>query len=456
MTLLLMAALRTSAIIARRPAGGMAARRRSAAWRHAVLTAALGGAVLAIPVSLVVPAWTVSVPVDIAPVPVSQAVASTPAATVESRSAAVEASAVDRSDGLELESPLIWIWVAGCVFGALRLVSGGVRLNRLTREAVRVSDGTWTRQTRQLADTFGIRRPVALLVTHSRDTLATWGIWRPQILLPSDAPSWESTRTHIVLCHELAHVARGDWLFQITADLLKTVLWFTPFTWMLCARLRRESEQACDDQVLAHGVHAHTYAEQLVGIAATRRQAPALAGLLSMARPSGLEGRITVMLNSTLDRQPLSRRSRLALVALLLVVTGPAAALRVGAQAGPLNLNVQLFDSSGGVLPGASIGLEHAQAATRSAVTDGSGHVSFDAVPPGDYTLEASVVGFKSLRTAVHLAGRKRLAARGHAAARGSHGDRERRRAQTTGSRRGRDRRLNRCASAATSRHPAS
>ena len=242
-----------------------------------------------------------------------------------------------------------------------------------------------------------------LLLTRSRDTLATWGIRRPQILLPSDALAWETARTRIVLCHELAHIARGDWPIQITADLLRTLLWFTPFTWILCSRLRRESEQACDDHVLAQGVHAHTYAEQLVGIASTRRQGPALASALSIARPSGLEERITDMLNPTLDRQPLSRRSRLALVAALLVVTAPAAALRVAAQTGPLNLDVQLFDPTGGVLPGASIALEQAQAATRSAVTDGSGHVSFDGVPPGDYTLEASVAGFKQLRTAFTL-----------------------------------------------------
>ena len=132
---------------------------------------------------------------------------------------------------------------------------------------MRVSAGAWTRQTRELSHTFGIRRPVALLLTRSRDTLATWGIRRPQILLPSDAPAWETARTRIVLCHELAHIARGDWPIQITADLLKTLLWFTPFTWMLCSRLRRESEQACDDHVLAQGVHAHAYAGELVGIA---------------------------------------------------------------------------------------------------------------------------------------------------------------------------------------------
>ena len=55
----------------------------------------------------------------------------------------------------------------------------------------RVSAADWMRQAEALSAHFGIRRPVDLLLTHSRDTLATWGIWRPQILLPSDALAWE-------------------------------------------------------------------------------------------------------------------------------------------------------------------------------------------------------------------------------------------------------------------------
>jgi TonB family protein len=274
-----------------------------------------------------------------------------------------------------------------------------VRLACLTRQAVPVSQSDWTNQARSVANTFGITRAVTLLISPSRHTLATWGLCRPCILLPADSPSWDAPRTRMVLCHEMAHIARRDWLFQIAAELLKTLLWFSPFTWLFCARLRRESEQACDDHVLANGIEARIYAEHLVGIAATRRQIPALAGALSMARPSGLEERITVMLNPTIDRRPPTRRARLVLVAALLVVTGPAAALRVAAQDPKLSLNVELFDATGGVLPGATIALEHPDAAPRSAVTDASGHVSFDAVPPGDYTLEASVVGFKPLRT---------------------------------------------------------
>ena len=403
MTLLLMTALRTSVIIAAGLVACLAARRRSAAWRHGILTAALGAAVLAIPVSVVVPAWTVTVPAPIASAPPEHARATGPDVAERLPGTAVETRAEALLPSLDLEQLLLWIWAAGCAAGVLPLIVGGVRLAHLTRHAARLSGGDWMREARDLARTFGIRRPVALLVTRSRNTLATWGIGRPQILLPADALAWDTARTRIVLCHELAHIARGDWTIQIAADLLRTLLWFTPFTWVLCSRLRRESEQACDDHVLAHGVDAQTYAEQLVGIAATRRHGRALAGALSIARPSGLEERITDMLNPTLDRQPLSRRSRLALVAALLVVMAPAAALHVAAQAAPLDLSVQLFDATGGVLPGASIALEQPQAATRSALTDGSGHVTFDGVPPGDYTLEASVAGFKPLRTTFTL-----------------------------------------------------
>ena len=68
--------------------------------------------------------------------------------------------------------------------------------------------------------------------------------------------SWTLDRVHVVLSHELAHIRRHDWLVQIGAETVRAVLWFNPLVWMVCARLRRESEQACDDEVLGTGVGA--------------------------------------------------------------------------------------------------------------------------------------------------------------------------------------------------------
>jgi hypothetical protein len=54
---------------------------------------------------------------------------------------------------------------------------------------------------------------------------------------------WPDERVHVVLCHELAHIRRHDWLVQIGAEAVRTVLWFNPLIWIACTRLRRESEQ---------------------------------------------------------------------------------------------------------------------------------------------------------------------------------------------------------------------
>ena len=83
--------------------------------------------------------------------------------------------------------------------------------------------------------------------------LVTWGAFFPVILLPAGAGAWHGDRIRIVLAHELAHLARRDWLIQLLAETGRAVNWFNPLYWVACARLRRESEYACDDIVLDLG-----------------------------------------------------------------------------------------------------------------------------------------------------------------------------------------------------------
>jgi Ca-activated chloride channel family protein len=51
-------------------------------------------------------------------------------------------------------------------------------------------------------------------------------------------------------------------------------------------------------------------------------------------------------------------------------------------------------DSSGGVLPGATVRLSHAPDADRTTITDDKGEFSFVALPPGQYTITVALSGF--------------------------------------------------------------
>ena len=303
-------------------------------------------------------------------------------------------------------SPAAGIWLAGFLAAAGTLLIGVARLIRIASRAERSRDERWTRMTAAVADAYGLRREIVVLQTDAPDLLATWGVFRPRVLLPSHARDWSDDRVHVVLCHELAHIRRLDWLVQMSAEALRTVLWFNPLIWIACTRLRRASEQACDDAVLGRGVAARDYAAQLLDLARTCRSGLPPLPAVPMARPSTLERRIADMLNPRLDRRALSRRSIGLIAAFLLAVTLPAAALRAG-QSSPAPLSGSVYDSTGAVLPGVAVTLEDVTQMKFQAVTDASGHFGFSNVQPGRYVLSASIAGFRALRQEFDLQARR-------------------------------------------------
>ncbi|MGH9370833.1 MAG: TonB family protein, partial [Vicinamibacterales bacterium] len=278
------------------------------------------------------------------------------------------------------------------------LLTGCGRLTWIAARAARVEDGRWARMAQQLSAAAGLKRPISILHTDASDLIATWGLLRPRLLLPSRARDWDEGRIHLVLCHELAHIRRRDWLVQISAEAVRTIYWFNPLLWIACARLRHESEQACDDAVLDGGVPAAEYAAHLLEIARRcRRSGPARASAMPMARPSTLERRIIAMLNPALNRRALSRRALAVTAAMLLGITLPTAAFRAGQNA-PLPLIGSVYDASGAVMPGVELTLQDAQEFTWEATTGADGRFEFPPVQPGRYRLEASIAGFHRLR----------------------------------------------------------
>ena len=139
--------------------------------------------------------------------------------------------------------------------------------------------------------------------------------------------SWSADRIRLVLAHEIAHLVRRDWMIQLGAEIARAINWFNPLFWLACARLRRESEYACDDIVLDLGIGGTSYASHLVDLARTfsvhgRTWLPAP----SIARPSTLERRVRAMLNPQVNRRPVSMMRRAALAAVLLAIALPIAA----------------------------------------------------------------------------------------------------------------------------------
>lgn len=378
--------------------------RRSAALRHRVLAVSLVSALLVGPLSLVLSVWTVPLPdaLSISDAPLvatrSDALAEQPVAVTPRPVAATPPSVMPAPETL-----ILIVWLAGSSVLAAVLLCGLVSVARITARASDLDDVRWLQALDQLRARFGVRRRVRLARTTSPDVLATWGWQRPRVLVPRDAQTWTDDRVRVVLCHELAHIRRNDWAVQVGAELVRALFWFNPLAWIACTRLRRESELACDDEVLRAGVGGRDYAAQLVDLARQfRRRGPVWLSATPMAHPSTLERRIRAMLNPALDRRLPSRPLIAGLAAALVLVMAPLVTVRAG-QSGPAPLGGTIYDVTGGVLPGVKVTVMDINEARLDATTNGSGRFEFPPVGPGKYQLTAAIPGFGTLRQEIDL-----------------------------------------------------
>jgi beta-lactamase regulating signal transducer with metallopeptidase domain/thiol-disulfide isomerase/thioredoxin len=224
----------------------------------------------------------------------------------------VEVSALPSQETRWWAMPTLWAcigiaWGIGMLIVLLPLLTGLVGIWRIARRSQRVTDGPLAALVSELVEQLGLKRRVTLLRSEAGMPL-TWGIIRPQVLIPADAENWSPAQQRTVLLHELAHVQRWDWLTQTLANISCAIYWFNPLVWVADRRMRLERERACDDHVLTAGCRATDYAEHLLELARTSRPSTfAARAAVAMAQPSWIEKRLRVILAPDRNRQPVTK-----------------------------------------------------------------------------------------------------------------------------------------------------
>ena len=354
-------ALKGAVLIAAAAIAAYFLRKKSAAARHAVWTAAVLGH-LALPVlSVLVPEWripllpapgwlaeptassSIELPADVdlkesTPSPVTDARELTEPAAVDATPTAIVSTEPDTATSLSTASILTMLWILGAVLVLLRLAVGTWQVGKLAKHGDLVDDGEWLSLTQRVAKRLGITRPMTLLRGDSLAVPVTWGVVYPAVLLPHESEEWPEARRRFVLVHEMAHVKRFDALTQLIAQITAAVLWFDPLLWYAAHRMRVEREHACDDYVIRDGTTPSLYAGDLlemvqsIGTSGHENTAPAFAAL-AMARRSEFEGRMLAILDNRQDRHTLGRRHALLTTAAVALFVVPLAALKPFASA---------------------------------------------------------------------------------------------------------------------------
>lgn len=111
-----------------------------------------------------------------------------------------------------------------------------------------------------------------LLVSPKVDSPVTFGWRRPAVLVPAGFPALPVEAQRGIVCHELLHVRRRDWLFALGEEGVRALLWFHPAVWLLLARIALHREQVVDREAVRLTGSRRAYLEALRAVALHSRQ----------------------------------------------------------------------------------------------------------------------------------------------------------------------------------------
>jgi len=99
-----------------------------------------------------------------------------------------------------------------------------------------LATGFWRlRQYRKQSRWLALRDGAALRLSEAVSSPVTFGAFRPVVLLPAHFLELAPAVQEAILCHELLHVRRRDWLFTVGEEIVRAVFWFHPAIWWLLA-----------------------------------------------------------------------------------------------------------------------------------------------------------------------------------------------------------------------------
>ena len=164
------------------------------------------------------------------------------------------------------------LWLAGVLVLSLRSFGGWWLIQRLRATATVEAPPEVVAGFRRISSALGLRRPVLLRVSSAITGPVTVGALRALVLLPLSAvTSLGMDELEVVLAHELAHVRRADFFWNLVQTLVETLFFFHPAVWWLSSRIRHERELCCDDLALTVCPNPVTYASALFRLEQQRR-----------------------------------------------------------------------------------------------------------------------------------------------------------------------------------------
>lgn len=205
-----------------------------------------------------------------------------------------------------------------CLF-AIRLFLSYYHTLRLKNDGLIAADGYWLSMLEKAGETIGINRAVKIAFSEKVNSPCIIGFSKAIILIPVGlANNLAAEEVEAILLHELAHLKQYDYYLNMLVQLIKCVLFFNPFAWLIIGRINYYRELACDETVALQNREL-ALAESLVKISQFQSLNNILALNLS-ANKYTLFNRIQNLLSMKNQKRTTARPASVYIAAMMLTI----------------------------------------------------------------------------------------------------------------------------------------
>jgi beta-lactamase regulating signal transducer with metallopeptidase domain len=168
----------------------------------------------------------------------------------------------------EQHLPLVFLtWFLGMGLLLLRLLGNIGYIHYIKTRHNFPADPYWLEVLDKLQQRSGYLKSIELIESALVNTPMTVGLLKPLILFPIGMINrLDPGAVEAILAHELGHIIRRDYLFNLIQNLIECLFYYHPAVWWLSAQIRREREIAADDFALQLTQNPTGYARALVAV----------------------------------------------------------------------------------------------------------------------------------------------------------------------------------------------
>lgn len=201
---------------------------------------------------------------------------------------------IDSAKVQSLSNWLPWLdafWLMGVLALTFRMASRLWQVHGLKRHA-QTAPITVQDRFSALLRRFGLTGKVQVRMHPAITGPFVVGAFRSVVYLPLSAvTSLSPAQLDAVLSHELEHIRRADYLWNLVQNLIETLFFYHPAVWWIGARLREQRELCCDDAAIRTCDDPITYATALLNLEEQRRGMPANLAPTNLAMALNGQGR---------------------------------------------------------------------------------------------------------------------------------------------------------------------